>query len=61
MTNEELKERREKLGYTQKEMAEKLNIPLRTYQNYENTGEKTRRAIPSWMEVAVSAVENAVV
>lgn len=56
MTNEELKKRREKIGYTQKVMAEKLNMPPRTYQNYESTG-KNRRKIPGWMEVSVSAVE----
>ena len=33
-----LKEERQILGWTQKEMAEKLGIPHNTYKNYESNG-----------------------
>jgi len=33
-----LKEERAQLGVTQKQMAEKLNIPVDTYKNYESNG-----------------------
>lgn len=39
----ELAKLREKRGYTQKELAEKLNIPTSTYNQYE----KGNRAIPA--------------
>lgn len=39
----ELKERREKLGYTQEQVAEKAGISLRAYKMYES-GERIPRA-----------------
>ena len=33
-----LKEERQHIGLTQKQMAEKLNVPLNTYKNYESHG-----------------------
>ncbi|MCL2862405.1 MAG: helix-turn-helix domain-containing protein [Firmicutes bacterium] len=38
-----LKEEREYCGYTQKKMAELLDITLRTYQNYEALGLNNRQ------------------
>lgn len=35
MKLEKLKKLREEKGYTQKEISEILNIPLKTYKNYE--------------------------
>ena len=37
-----LKEERERLGITQKEMALRLSIPLDTYKNYESQGQRSR-------------------
>lgn len=52
MTNDDLKERRVKLGLTQGEMATALNANFRTYQGWEQ-----KRTIPSHVEVALQYIE----
>lgn len=52
MTPTELKQARLALGFNLKQMAESLNTPYRTYQDWEGG----RRRIPGIVEVAVSSL-----
>ena len=52
MTGEELKEARRVLGLTQKQMAEALETPFRTYQDWE----MGRPKIPGVVAVAVQCL-----
>jgi len=51
-----LKEEREACEYTQKQMAELLNIPLRTYQNYEALAAINQREPDLEMLVRISNI-----
>ena len=52
MTNDELKQKREALGFSQSEMALALNVKFRTYQGWESG-----RTMPSHIELAVAHIE----
>lgn len=53
MTARELKEARLRLGLTQHEMAEAMNTPFRTYQDWEGA----RRRVPGIIDVVVPCLE----
>lgn len=53
MTGDDLKHRREMLGYTQQSFAERLGLARRTVQYYES-GE---HPIPRTVELALQALE----
>lgn len=48
----ELKERRLKLGLTQKQVADKLGIHFRTWRRYENL----EQIVPYWNEHKIRAI-----
>lgn len=50
--NEELKEKRLELGYSQKQMAEYLGLSLSTYRNLENYIGGYNYTLPSYQTVA---------
>ena len=52
MTREELKESRLRMGLSQKAMAEALNTPYRTYQDWE----LGNRRIPGIVDVAIKQI-----
>ena len=54
MTLQELKEKRQKLGLTQAELARQLNTPFRTYQDWE----LGNRRIPGILTIALKWVES---
>jgi len=53
MTSDDLKDARKRLNLTAKEMAERLNTSLRTYQGWE-----LGRKIPGIVEVTIAFIEN---
>lgn len=55
MTAKQLREARQKLGLSQKEIAEALETPFRTYQNWELEGPEGRR-VPGIVAVAIRCI-----
>lgn len=53
MTGDEFRYRREMIGLSQKEFAQRLGLSIRTIRNYENGSTKIGRTI----ELAVQALE----
>jgi DNA-binding transcriptional regulator YiaG len=56
MTAAELKKARKRLGLTQKKMAEELNTPYRTYQDWE----RKMRRVPGMCDIAIPCIEKAI-
>lgn len=51
LTDEDIRKIRKKLGLTQKEMAEKLGVGLKTFARYENLSIRQSRAMDNLLRI----------
>ncbi|MGO9015599.1 MAG: type II TA system antitoxin MqsA family protein [Dissulfurispiraceae bacterium] len=51
LTDEDIKRIRKKLGFTQKQMAEKLGVGLKTFARYENLSVRQGKAMDNLLRI----------